>query len=83
MKEELNVANVDYTDLAEKVSKMREEIYLLKRQVEEQQLIKENREAEERKKKKTESRRQPKNGQVKQLTPKGSILKDTVKNEKE
>jgi hypothetical protein len=35
MKEELNVANVDYTDLAEKVSKMREEIYLLKRQVEE------------------------------------------------
>ena len=36
MKEQLNVTNVDYSDLAEKMSKMREEIYLLKRQVEEQ-----------------------------------------------
>ena len=35
MKEELNQANVDYADFAEKVAMMRDEIFKMKREVEE------------------------------------------------
>ena len=49
LKEGNNKANLDYAALNEKVSRAREEIYNLRRQVEAEQLIKETRETEERK----------------------------------